>query len=231
MAEIKRIDPEGLRLRLSAAYGSAPGPVGAGVIVAIMQEFHDTMVGLYESYTTTLFGVKKRQLIRALSGWNRSMRAIGKRIEAYWMDSCQDLSECPDEEFPKYTDEWVADPILRGVWPDEFYLGVPLPSPERPDAIVLAQLWNQLVAVQGIAHQVGPIRDMLYAIAERAEINLAKSAPGEDPTAADIVAAAWDKFKKDLGGVADDAGEALRYIGFGVAVIGIAWLALRKRRK
>lgn len=224
-----RLNGERWREQLERAYDAAPGPAGAAVIVVLMQVLYTSMMDLYDQYIhiPALAGhpwvgrsrFKRRRLIREFRKWNKDALAFGERLDGYWSDSCTPGDPCPDELQPQYTNTWVAAPVLEGDFPDEYYLGLAIPG--RPDAVELAALWNQVVAVKEVLDNIGDTPDqLLIEWLESAGVQLRKSLPGEPETWRDQIDEALDAVGDGLKDIWEGFGDVLWYVGAGLG----AWL-------
>ena len=190
------------------AYQAAPGRPGATVFLAMMQEQLNTMLGMYEKWSSIPLstglgplsddspsGHERRGMRRLFRKWRKRTRDLAKRLDSYWEDVNDPGQQAnpttgvfEDMPQPAYTNEWVALPVLEGVWPDAYYLGFETPS--VPDAVELAQLWNELMAVKDVVDAMNEEHSIDQLVAEwfmRVSTELQKSAPGEDETWADHI--------------------------------------------
>ncbi len=204
-----RLDTYVYRDVLLSAYQAAPGRAGATVILAMMQETLNTMLVMYEKWSSipviagsvgpfaddTPSDHKRRGMRRLFRKWRKRVREFSQRLDSYWEDTNDPGQEHDDAAGgfvdmpqPAHTNEWVALPVLEGVWPDAYYLGFHEPS--VPDAVELARLWNELVAVKDVVDAMNEEFSIDQLVAEwfmRVSVELRKSAPGEDPTWADHI--------------------------------------------
>jgi hypothetical protein len=232
-----RLDPEKYRGLLDRVYEAAPGPPGAAVTLSLVQEQFGRLMALYEQFIHIPkvagggYGsstIVRRRLQRTFRGWHKRALAFGVRLDGYWEDACLPSSPCPDAIQPEHTTEWVAAPLLDGVWPDTYYLG--FTTPDRPDAIELAQLWNQLIAVHDVLVAIGDSPDQVVAEwLDVLEVELRTSLPGEPATWRDDVDGALAVAAEGLGDVWEAAKSAALWVGGAAAFVLVAVVVYKAR--
>lgn len=222
-----RINAYKWRDELLALYGAAPGSASAAAIVVVLRGQLRDARELYAQYVTIVIeGVAVAQqidMVRQFRGWHLQAEALERRLDGY----LEDATDAPEgEPQPEYSDAWVAKPLFEGEWPDDYYLFLQATTPDVPDVVHLASLWNQVVALKEVAEGIGdPLDRLVINWLEEGERQLSASAPGEDPTVAD----AWNAAKDGAGELA--AG-SLKWLGvlLGVGLGGVLLYKFATRR-
>lgn len=225
-----RIDAYRWRDELRKIYAAAPGPVGASVVVSILREQVIEMEDLYDKFIRipTVTGgrseTEQADIARQFRTFRGELETLSERLKGY----TEDADDPPEGvEQPEFSDRWVAGPLFRGVWPDDYYLYLQPTTPDRPEVAHVAALWNQIVSVQEVWETIGdPLDRLIVNWLEESSRQMSSSAPGEDPTAADAVLDAVDHLRHKA---ADLAEGSLVWLGITLGV-GLAIWAVSKAR-
>ena len=244
MAKIEtasRIDYPRWIAGLRAVYNS--DPTGAGgvallkILVLQLAQAHDMVAGM----SNDAF------IQRGFVTWRDDWDAVNVRVG--WMIG--KLQRIVDSGNPREVQlveihNFVARPILDGLYPAEMLAGVSAANPSglrgirmRPggggksfgDAFASATLWNQAASVgdldraQGSGWAANAIRSLLTTV----EVQLQRSAPREQPTWADAASKAIDKIKDAPAALlnAVTGGWGAPVLALGVT-LGIAWWLSRR---
>lgn len=187
------------RTYLQGLYDTRKDRRSAFAVVLVLEQQVASMTALrakFGDHSTT----------HALVQWDKDFASLAERVRLYREDvPCADVPDAtcgfgltgwtgtPAQQANRYAYEWAARPILEGKWPEDYYMGQGHPA--RPDAVEAAALWNQLIAVEELHHELTslwgghlaagwPAGEWLLEV----EREMSLSAPGEEPTIADWLA-------------------------------------------
>jgi hypothetical protein len=233
---LDRIDSALYRDRLQAIWDLHPGRYTALAMVLLLEALRMSLEQLREKVGVGAWPIDESQQAFALRGWDKDFAAWSKRVGVYSDDipPCWEGegSECwadPPLTMVEYITINVADPILKGDWPEDFYIGVPIGT--MADASQGASLWNQLIEVANLQSELTDLSSHLGEWLLYVERELSASAPGEPATLHDDVVAAAARIKDAAGDLAATAGRGFMIGAIAVAtVIGgiVVWKVSRK---
>lgn len=223
---------------LRATFETAPGASGSQALLMLLALQYDQTVAMVQQLSDDAF------VLRGLKSFAADLRASYARTK-YLARRYLEIVESNDPLALKLVNvrNYIAGPILDGRYPADMMAAL---NPEdrrgiimQPggggrgfgDAVFSATLWNQAAVVGDFDAKLGgdwatnAMRELFSTVA----MNLEESAPGDDPTLRDVTIDTLRKVADAPGALlkAVGAGNLLVYVGVGVGLGLVVWLASR----